>query len=74
MGTPLLKNAGVSNVVPAFRRQFREALLTVSPVHPLDEHYAEAQALRADIQRTLLAGLPQRPDTSARADSRLRQP
>jgi 3-keto-L-gulonate-6-phosphate decarboxylase len=27
MGTPLLKNAGVSNVVPAFRRQFPEALL-----------------------------------------------
>jgi len=27
MGTPLLKNQGVSNVVPAFRKQFPEALL-----------------------------------------------
>jgi 3-hexulose-6-phosphate synthase len=27
MGTPLLKNEGVSNVVPAFRKQFPEALL-----------------------------------------------
>jgi 3-keto-L-gulonate-6-phosphate decarboxylase len=27
MGTPLLKNAGVSNVVPAFRKKFPEALL-----------------------------------------------
>jgi len=27
MGTPLLKNSGVSNVVPAFRKQFPEALL-----------------------------------------------
>ena len=27
MGTPLLKNEGVSNVVPAFRRKFPEALL-----------------------------------------------
>ena len=27
MGTPLLKNEGVTNVVPAFRRKFPEALL-----------------------------------------------
>ena len=27
MGTPLLKNQGVANVVPAFRREFPEALL-----------------------------------------------
>src|SRR4029450_4627382 len=27
MGTPLLKNQGVSNVVPAFRKQFPEAVL-----------------------------------------------
>jgi len=27
MGTPLLKNEGVSNVVPAFRKQFPKALL-----------------------------------------------
>ena len=34
MGTPLLKNAGVSNVVPAFRKQFPEALLLAED----DEH------------------------------------
>src|SRR4029078_11235699 len=44
MGTPLLKNEGVANVVPAFRRKFPEALL---PAHmqPTDDGAFSARAV-----------------------------
>ena len=46
MGTPLLKNAGVSNVVPAFRRQFPEALL-LADMKTMDGGAFEARAVYA---------------------------
>jgi 3-hexulose-6-phosphate synthase len=44
MGTPLLKNAGVSNVVPAFRRRFPEALL-LADMKTMDGGGFEARAV-----------------------------
>jgi 3-keto-L-gulonate-6-phosphate decarboxylase len=44
MGTPLLKNAGVSNVVPAFRRRFPEALL-LADMKTMDGGAFEARAV-----------------------------
>jgi 3-keto-L-gulonate-6-phosphate decarboxylase len=44
MGTPLLKNAGVSNVVPAFRRTFPEALL-LADMKTMDGGGFEARAV-----------------------------
>src|SRR4029450_3556390 len=41
MGTPLVKNAGVSNVVPAFRKKFPEALL-LADMKTLDGGRGEA--------------------------------
>jgi 3-keto-L-gulonate-6-phosphate decarboxylase len=46
MGTPLLKNAGVSNVVPAFRRKFPEALL-LADMKTMDGGGFEARAVYA---------------------------
>ena len=46
MGTPLLKNAGVSNVVPAFRQQFPEALL-LADMKTMDGGAFEARAVYA---------------------------
>ena len=46
MGTPLLKNAGVSNVVPAFRRRFPEALL-LADMKTMDGGGGEARAVYA---------------------------
>jgi 3-hexulose-6-phosphate synthase len=46
MGTPLLKNAGVSNVVPAFRRKFPEALL-LADMKTMDGGAFEARAVYA---------------------------
>ncbi len=46
MGTPLLKNAGVSNVVPAFRQQFPEALL-LADMKTMDGGGFEARAVFA---------------------------
>jgi 3-keto-L-gulonate-6-phosphate decarboxylase len=44
MGTPLLKNAGVSNVVPAFRRKFPGALL-LADMKTMDGGGFEARAV-----------------------------
>src|SRR5207253_3467888 len=44
MGTPLLKNQGVSNVVPAFRQQFPEALL-LADMKTMDGGAFEARAV-----------------------------
>jgi 3-keto-L-gulonate-6-phosphate decarboxylase len=44
MGTPLLKSQGVSNVVPAFRRKFAEALL-LADMKTMDGGAFEARAL-----------------------------
>jgi 3-hexulose-6-phosphate synthase len=44
MGTPLLKNEGVSNVVPAFRRTFPEALL-LADMKTMDGGGFEARAV-----------------------------
>jgi 3-keto-L-gulonate-6-phosphate decarboxylase len=44
MGTPLLKNQGVSHVVPAFRRQFPEALL-LADMKTMDGGAFEARAV-----------------------------
>lgn len=44
MGTPLLKNAGVSNVVPAFRKKFPEALL-LADMKTMDGGGFEARAV-----------------------------
>ncbi len=44
MGTPLLKNQGVSNVVPAFRRKFPEALL-LADMKTMDGGGFEARAV-----------------------------
>jgi len=46
MGTPLLKNQGVSNVVPAFRRKFPEALL-LADMKTMDGGAFEARAVYA---------------------------
>jgi 3-keto-L-gulonate-6-phosphate decarboxylase len=46
MGTPLLKNAGISNVVPAFRRKFPEALL-LADLKTMDGGAFEARAVYA---------------------------
>ena len=46
MGTPLLKNEGVSNVVPAFRRKFPEALL-LADMKTMDGGAFEARAVYA---------------------------
>jgi 3-keto-L-gulonate-6-phosphate decarboxylase len=46
MGTPLLKNEGVSNVVPAFRRKFPEALL-LADMKTMDGGAVEARAVYA---------------------------
>ena len=46
MGTPLLKNEGVSNVVPAFRRQFPDALL-LADMKTMDGGAFEARAVYA---------------------------
>jgi 3-hexulose-6-phosphate synthase len=46
MGTPLLKNAGVANVVPAFRRQFPDALL-LADMKTMDGGGFEARAVYA---------------------------
>jgi 3-hexulose-6-phosphate synthase len=44
MGTPLLKNEGVANVVPAFRRKFPEALL-LADMKTMDGGAFEARAV-----------------------------
>jgi 3-hexulose-6-phosphate synthase len=46
MGTPLLKNEGVSNVVPTFRRTFPEALL-LADMKTMDGGAFEARAVYA---------------------------
>ena len=46
MGTPLLKNQGVSNVVPAFRKKFPEALL-LADMKTMDGGAFEARAVYA---------------------------
>ena len=46
MGTPLLKNAGVSNVVPAFRQRFPDALL-LADMKTMDGGAGEARAVYA---------------------------
>ena len=46
MGTPLLKNEGVSNVVPAFRRQFPKALL-LADMKTMDGGGSEARSVYA---------------------------
>ena len=46
MGTPLLKNEGVSNVVPAFRRAFPDALL-LADMKTMDGGAFEARAVYA---------------------------
>jgi 3-hexulose-6-phosphate synthase len=46
MGTPLLKNQGVANVVPAFRRKFPQALL-LADMKTMDGGGFEARAVYA---------------------------
>jgi 3-keto-L-gulonate-6-phosphate decarboxylase len=46
MGTPLVKSAGVSNVVPAFRKQFPEALL-LADMKTMDGGGGEARGVYA---------------------------
>lgn len=46
MGTPLIKNEGVSNVVPAFRRRFPEALL-LADMKTMDGGGGEARGVYA---------------------------
>ena len=46
MGTPLLKSAGVSNVVPAFRRQFPKAIL-LADMKTMDGGGGEARSVYA---------------------------
>jgi 3-keto-L-gulonate-6-phosphate decarboxylase len=46
MGTPLLKNEGVSNVVPAFRKRFPEALL-LADMKTMDGGASEARGVYA---------------------------
>jgi 3-keto-L-gulonate-6-phosphate decarboxylase len=60
MGTPLLKNEGVSNVVPAFRRKFPEAIL-LADMKTMDGGAFEARAVYAGggniIDSLALAGV-----------------
>jgi 3-keto-L-gulonate-6-phosphate decarboxylase len=46
MGTPLLKNEGVANVVPAFRKQFPQALL-LADMKTMDGGASEARGVYA---------------------------
>jgi 3-keto-L-gulonate-6-phosphate decarboxylase len=46
MGTPLLKNEGVANVVPAFRKRFPEALL-LADMETMDGGASEARGVYA---------------------------
>ncbi len=46
MGTPLVKNAGISNVVPAFRKKFPEALL-LADMKTMDGGGGEARGVYA---------------------------
>ena len=46
MGTPLLKNEGVANVVPAFRKQFPKALL-LADMKTMDGGASEARSVYA---------------------------
>jgi 3-hexulose-6-phosphate synthase len=46
MGTPLLKNEGVANVVPAFRKQFPDALL-LADMKTMDGGASEARGVYA---------------------------
>lgn len=46
MGTPLLKNAGVANVVPAFRKRFPDALL-LADMKTMDGGGGEARSVYA---------------------------
>ncbi len=46
MGTPLLKNAGVTNVVPAFRKQFPNAIL-LADMKTMDGGGGEARSVYA---------------------------
>jgi 3-hexulose-6-phosphate synthase len=46
MGTPLLKNQGISNIVPAFRRKFPDALL-LADLKTMDGGGFEARAVYA---------------------------
>jgi 3-keto-L-gulonate-6-phosphate decarboxylase len=60
MGTPLLKNEGVSNVVPAFRKQFPKALL-LADMKTMDGGASEARGVYAGggniVDFLALAGL-----------------
>lgn len=47
MGTPLLKNQGVANVVPAFRRQFPDAIL-LADMKTMDGGAGEARTVYAN--------------------------
>ena len=47
MGTPLLKTQGVSNVVPAFRKRFPDALL-LADMKTMDGGAGEARSVYAD--------------------------
>src|SRR4051794_11582660 len=61
MGTPLLKNEGVSNVVPAFRKQFPNALL-LADMKTMDGGASEARFVYAGggniVDFLALAGVP----------------
>jgi 3-keto-L-gulonate-6-phosphate decarboxylase len=61
MGTPLLKNEGVANVVPAFRRQFPQALL-LADMKTMDGGGSEAQSVYAGggniVDFLALSGVP----------------
>jgi Orotidine 5'-phosphate decarboxylase / HUMPS family len=55
MGTPLLKNEGVSNVVPAFRKQFPKALL-LADMKTMDGGASEARGDDAERKGTIQCG------------------
>src|SRR4051794_39083366 len=61
MGTPLLKNEGVANVVPAFRKQFPNALL-LADMKTMDGGASEARFVYAGggniVDFLALAGVP----------------
>ena len=61
MGTPLVKSEGVSNVVPAFRKQFPEALL-LADMKTMDGGASEARGVYAGggniVDFLALAGAP----------------
>jgi 3-hexulose-6-phosphate synthase len=61
MGTPLLKNEGISNVVPAFRRKFPDAIL-LADLKTMDGGAFEARAVYAGggniVDFLALAGVP----------------